>query len=144
MSEADKQVDETLARWGVAFAACYCGERKQWENQTVDAFRVTFKPAGKPEYGTDFYQGLGHRKAAPSRIKPKIIAPTAAGVLYCLLSDEDAIDQSFTDWASGLGYDTDSRKALAIYEACCDTGHEMRRLFTHAQRAELRELLQDC
>lgn len=154
MNDIDKLVDEALAVMGISFAARYIGETVKWEGQAVDHYRVKIGA-----FETDFYQGLGHRKARapmPSYIKGdryamdewkrfhlKPRAPTAAAVLYCLLSDMEAIDQSFTDWASDFGYDTDSRKALATYEACCDIGRELRKVFTHAQRADLRGLLQD-
>ena len=156
MNETGIKVDEALAAWGIAFTARYIGESKQWEGQTVDTFRVSIGA-----YETDYHMGFGNRKARPGVVRPKFynprciaaaewdalhlkpVAPTAASVLYCLLSDMEAIDQSFVDWADDLGYDTDSRKALAIYEACCDTGRELRKVFTPTQRADLRGLLQD-
>jgi hypothetical protein len=47
---------------------------------------------------------------------PAICAdPTAEGVLECLLSDLSGADENFQDWADGLGYDTDSRKAEKTY-----------------------------
>lgn len=154
MSEIDKQVDEALARYNIKFAARYIGETVKWEGQAVDHYRVKLGA-----FETDFYQGLGHRKAIrpmPSYIKGdryamdewkrfhlKPVAPTAATVLYCLLYDASAVDQRFADWANEMGYDTDSRKALAIYEACCDTGRELRKVFTAAQRADLRGMLQE-
>lgn len=158
MNETDIKVDEALAAMGVSFSVRYIGETVKWEAQTVDHYRVKIGA-----YETDFYQGLGHRKPikgvngpvkcpypphtmgaeAWNKQNVRPVAPTAAAVLYCLLSDMEAADQSFTDWANELGYDTDSRKALAIYEACCETGLALRKGFTHAQRADLRGLLQD-
>jgi len=156
MNEQDKQVADKLQEWGIPFAAHYCGECPHGENQRVDAWRVTL---GK--FNTDFYTGLGCRTPTPApadggppprrgtvmhaglEARRKPITPTAAGVLYCLLSDAEAVDQSFTDWAGDLGYDTDSRKALETYEACCKIGQSLRTVFTHSQREELRILLQD-
>lgn len=142
MNETDNKVDACLAQWGIAFKARYIGETTEREAQRVDHFRVSIGA-----YETDFYQGFGHRESTPTKAAPwrpvKITRPTAASVLYCLLSDAAAIHQSFTDWVSELGMDTDSRKVLAIYEACCDIGHALRKVFTHAQRAELTELLQE-
>lgn len=43
--------------------------------------------------------------------------PDAETVLGSLLSDASSADQSFEDWAGDYGYDTDSRKAYATYEA---------------------------
>ena len=46
--------------------------------------------------------------------------PTTEDVLDCLASDAGSMinAQTFEDWASELGYDTDSRKAEKIYKAC--------------------------
>ena len=46
--------------------------------------------------------------------------PTAEDVLDCLASDSSSVDnaRSFEDWAGDYGYDTDSRKAEKIYNAC--------------------------
>jgi len=157
MNETDKAVAERLESFGVEFSTRYAGEAKPWGDTVSDHYRVSF---GK--FTTDFYQGIGHRKAikganmpnppyrkgtiayeewAKQNVKP--VAPSAASVLYCLLSDAEAVNQSFYDWANDLGYDTDSRKALETYEACCKIGIEFRKIFTPSQMQELRELLQD-
>lgn len=158
MSDTDIKVDAALAAMGVTFAARYIGETVKWEDQAVDHYRVKLGA-----FETDFYQGLGHRKPikgvngpvkcpypphtmgaeAWNKQNVRPVAPTAAAVLYCLLSDMEVIDQSFTDWASDFGYDTDSRKALATYKACCATGLALRKVFTAAQRADLRGMLQE-
>lgn len=45
--------------------------------------------------------------------------PTVDDVLYSLLIDSIAEEfGSFEDWAVSVGYDTDSRKAEKIYNAC--------------------------
>jgi len=56
-----------------------------------------------------FSQGSAHKKP-----------PTLADVLDCLASDASGVDnaQSFEDWASEYGYDTDSRKAERTYRIC--------------------------
>jgi hypothetical protein len=45
-------------------------------------------------------------------------APTIAAILYCLASDASGIDnaRTFEEWASDLGYDTDSRTAHKTYK----------------------------
>lgn len=57
---------------------------------------------------TLFSMGYGHNGAAP----------TIVDVLDCLASDSASITEDFEEWASGLGYDPDSRKAEKIYKAC--------------------------
>jgi len=49
--------------------------------------------------------------------------PKAADVLHSLMSDADAARycESFEDFCAEFGYDTDSRRAERIYEACVAT-----------------------
>lgn len=59
-----------------------------------------------------------------------------AEVLATVCRDgEDAVGQSFAEWAGNYGYDEDSRKALAIYELCQQNGDKARRLLSHAPGA---------
>lgn len=53
--------------------------------------------------------------------------PTALDVLACLLNDAEGYDNAtdFEDWANGYGYDTDSRKAEAIYNAIAEQRGEL-------------------
>jgi hypothetical protein len=43
--------------------------------------------------------------------------PTVVDVLYCLYADSASADQPFEDWADEYGYDADSRRAYATWEA---------------------------
>lgn len=58
----------------------------------------------------------------------RIRKPSAADILDCLSSDACGIEQSFEDWASDLGYDTDSRKAFDTYQTCQRQAKELRSL----------------
>ncbi|MEK7499295.1 MAG: hypothetical protein AAB649_01675 [Patescibacteria group bacterium] len=68
--------------------------------------------------------------------------PSAADVLSCLLSDTSGYDfnDSFEDWCSEYGYDTDSRRAKDIYEKCRKISVKLHRLldddFDEFARAE--------
>jgi hypothetical protein len=66
---------------------------------------------------TYFSQGYGHNGATP----------TVDSVLDCLGSDASAADESFEDFCSNFGYDTDSRKAEKTYNACKRSGDKLRR-----------------
>lgn len=72
-----------------------------------------------------------------------VFVPTQANVLYCLLSDMEAIEYTFDDWCANFGYDTDSRKAEKIFHACMEEGKKLLKIFTKDQIEELREVLQD-
>lgn len=66
---------------------------------------------------------------------PACDTPTVADVLNCIQSDNTG-EQTFEEWCGDLGYDTDSRRALATFQACVDQerkatrflGSEYRRL----------------
>jgi hypothetical protein len=46
--------------------------------------------------------------------------PTVVDVLYCLVADAWGVTNvsSFEEWCNDLGYDSDSRKAEAVFKAC--------------------------
>ena len=54
--------------------------------------------------------------------------PTADGVLECLLSDANGVEEHFDEWCRGFGYDIDSRKAERTYRACEEIAKKLRRL----------------
>ncbi len=59
-----------------------------------------------------------YRKAAPLDI---------GDVLHSLQMDSYDWESTFEDWAESLGYDTDSRRALSIFEACQNTAKNLLR-----------------
>ncbi len=65
--------------------------------------------------------------------------PAAEDVLDCLASDWSSYDNArdFAAWASDLGYDTDSRKAEAIWRAVCRQAHQLERFLGAALVREL-------
>lgn len=70
-------------------------------------------------------------------------APDVLDILYSLIADSSAADQTFEDWCADYGYDEDSRKAEATYRACVDIGVRLRRLLGADVLARLSELFQD-
>lgn len=69
------------------------------------------------------------------------VAPTVADVLHSMLLDGAAhLDSlTFEEWAGEFGYDTDSRRALAMFEACCDEGRAIARACNPEEIAALRD-----
>lgn len=169
-NETDRAVWEYLQSIGVKFESVYQGGRvdndngNKWEH---DLFTVRFT-RGKSVVETDYRQGIGHRVMSPVTglgaeaeqagagapkyletaykgakvVKTYVKKPSAASVLYCLLSDATVGSELFADFCAELGYDEDSRRALAIYEACQKTAVQMR-MFTGEEREKLNELLED-
>jgi hypothetical protein len=133
--QIETAVSEFIASAGVSYSVQLVGatKRDDWE---CDEWRVTLKSA-RADYTFPFYTGTGHRKAG----QPK--APHAASVLHSVVLDGGAIDLSFVDWCDEYGYDTDSRKALATYDECCESGRKLRKLFAAELREQLTQLLQD-
>lgn len=86
------------------------------------------------EYGKGFY-------ASSLAADVFAVEPTLVDVLVSLLMDASAIDEpSFEDWASSLGYDPDSRKAHAIWQACIETALKLRAAVGDEKFQAMREL----
>ena len=157
-NETDRAVWEYLQSIGVKFESVYQGGRvdndngNKWEH---DLFTVRFT-RGKSVVETDYRQvtGLGREAEDVGASGPVFFGhgdrmtkiyvkkPSPAAVLYCLLSDATVGSELFADFCAELGYDEDSRRALAIYEACQKTAVQMR-MFTGEEREKLNELLED-
>jgi hypothetical protein len=59
-----------------------------------------------------------------------IPAPDPANVVSSLILDAGAADYAkFEDWAADFGYESDSIKALRIFEACRNTALDLNRVF---------------
>lgn len=79
----------------------------------------------------------------PGNLTKPLPAPDVLDVLYSLVLDSSAADETFEDWCANYGYDTDSRKAEATYRACVDYGIRLRRILGADVLARLSELFQD-
>jgi hypothetical protein len=116
------------------------------------AFNILFD-GGDGQSSFDWRQGIGlverkHRLKRdprlhiddPANMRP--IQPKPAEVLGRVCAEYlDARGTSFEDWASNLGYDSDSRKAERIYQECWDNEAKLFRLGINADvRAKLAEL----
>lgn len=123
-------------------------------------------------YATDYTQGAGHLpgkirhagnrkslfnyaaeveaceagRALPYGMTGGAVAlapPTLEDVLYSLVVDSGADDQTFEEWCSNFGYDADSRKAETTYRQCADIGRALRLALGAGALGRLRELYQD-
>lgn len=72
-----------------------------------------------------------------SKAKP----PSLDDVLHALCLDAEAAIVTFREWCDNFGYDTDSRKALNIYEQCQDAHDKLIRAKVDIEKE--RERLQD-
>lgn len=89
-----------------------------------------------PHHEAPGYLGLLTKVARLAKV-----APSLADVLSSLVLDGAAYfdAETFEDWASNYGYDTDSRKAEAIWKACDETGRKLARVLNADELATLRE-----
>ena len=146
-ADTDKAVLDYLKSIGVTATTQYGGETVRDGKWECDAWRVQFvrvstTTAPRKEMSTEFFTGFGHRRRSPGIKLPQPVAPSPASVLYSLLSDARGAESNFYDWCNGYGYDSDSRKALAVYDACCLTLRDIRQFFTPADRDALEVLLE--
>jgi hypothetical protein len=86
-----------------------------WECETGGrALGVKYSGRAPEAYGTGYQRG--------DKIKPDTL-----DVLHSLAMDSDVLDAGgFEQWASDLGYDTDSREAERTYRACLDLALKLR------------------
>lgn len=79
-------------------------------------YKVTLRYQGR-QFTLPFFQG-------PALTEE----PDAPSVISCLLLDSYADQVSFEEWAGEFGYDPDSRKAEATYNACRKNAKGLRQL----------------
>jgi hypothetical protein len=87
-------------------------QEKQWYRE-ASHYKVTLK---RPD---------GRRMKVPFSCGSACGKPDAATVLDCLCSDATFPD-TFEDFCSEFGYDTDSRRAERTFKACLKTRDELR------------------
>ena len=114
-------IEDEVKRIGLRITSEYADHNPSMDDSAnMDHYRVTLRRKDGDQRRTltiHFSKGYGHKGAEP----------TAAEVIDCLLSDASGADQDFEDWASDLGFDTDSRKAERIYTACVRIAAKLRR-----------------
>lgn len=88
------------------------------DSREMDHWKVVFRmPFKDQQRGMSTHHTMTTYFSMGFGLKGK--EPEAAEVLDCLASDASSVDQeSFEEWCSSFGYDTDSRKAEKTYKAC--------------------------
>ena len=110
---------KTLARkvrltfeWGAQLG---WDKQDDWQRK-ANGYRCTLH-YHRRQHTFDFWQGIGITTN-----------PTAEGCLSCLLLDAQSGEYDFEEFCKELGYDTDSRKAEAIWRSCQKTRANLERL----------------
>lgn len=152
MSKSIKDLEESLSK--VKYEANLVGLRRdgKWENFKFTCFveseEFTFKV------------GVGHAKwfkgsRANTKAKEegysivlenqydkgllRLKSVKISELVYCILADYT--DETFDDWCSNFGYDTDSRKALETYLECQNNWVRLRKALG-TKFFEVREIFQ--
>ena len=162
----EEAVDALLEKFGVKHSAYHMGfhgigfDGKPWEH---DKWNILFQLPWRyktaelpyrPEITQcfEFSTGVGLRRkeillkwqvTCRHEAKTFPVSPKAASVLYSLVIDSEALDQSFSNWCANFGYNDDSMSAHDTYRACCDNARKLHLVFTHEQIAELKEAVQE-
>lgn len=172
INDQDKAVAEYLKAQGIKFNVDYAMNKENDKEWACDVWNVSFNselftyktglghrlegnpktpytPVLKP-YKRDIEQlhsllELSNRISAVHKVKERTFAvrPTQASVLYCLLLDAEASNDSFNNWCDAFGYDNDSLLAFKTYQACCDSAIQLSKVFTREQLNELNVLLEE-
>ena len=156
--EIEQKVTGLLAEFDITYVAQYRGV--SLDRDFMDEWFCMFY-FGDDRRVFQFFTGIGlrtePRRGLPHRgyVRRNTIAweenqkamkpakPHPAGVLYSLIRESAAADVSFYEWCSEYGYDDDSRKAEATYQACRDNAYKLREVFSRAQLEALDKALQD-
>lgn len=89
----------------------------------------------------DYKGSINHKHAMAKHAKP--VTPDVCSIIYSLNLDSQAIDESFPNWCDNYGYDSDSIKALNVYNACCDNAKKYYSIVDRATREQLEDILAD-
>lgn len=106
---------------------------RQWNKETVWKVQLFFAGRHQPLECETFTQGAAW-----------ISEPSFATVMHCLASDANmACGNTFREWCRDLGYDDDSIKAKASYDACLETMNKFIRIFGIVEAGRLMNLEED-
>jgi len=141
---------KALADLGYTLSSTLVKDHEWSSDRMADWTCILTGPNGK-SMTVEYHTGKAHREIYRKRLPfratysewcmSKASKPDLADLVSCLVIDSQASDQSFADWCSDLGYDTDSRKALDTYLACQKIGSDLGSI--GANISDLSELLAD-
>lgn len=137
----DKEMPEDelsyiLESMGVSFEKLWIRERPDGLMSDLPCsnhWRILIK-RGKNEMTVFYSMGSAHTGM-----------PNDADVFHSILADTDEIHYGYTfeEWADILGFDTDSRQAERMFNACQDELLRLKTLFSDSELDDLRELFRE-
>lgn len=155
----NEQVITLLTNAGIKFNITAKGTGLKRDNWECDGWMLELSRKGKSEY-FDYFTGIGHRTPIPKPThgpmprkgtlmyeqlenQRKPVTPEVCGIIHSLNLDSQAIDESFPNWCDNYEYDSDSIKALNVYNACCDNAKKYYSVVDRATRDQLEVILAD-
>lgn len=152
MNEYHEQAEKFLTANGIKFRATLSDSKpppwtdtdKPWtELKTGHHYRVTLSRGDIPAWKAanqcgakrltfDFWGSIADAEAGKTDIQPY-------DVLACISGDVSTPD-TFKDFCSEFGYDTDSIKAKQMFTRCSNFASRLRAFFTEAEQQQLQEI----
>jgi hypothetical protein len=152
----NEQVISVLSNAGIKFNIIPAGSGLKRGDWMCDGWMLQLHKNNNTQM-FEYYTGIGHRSKLNIR-NPynkgtiawiqlentrKPVTPEVCGIIHSLNLDSQAINESFPNWCDNFGYDSDSLKALNVYNSCCDTAKKYCSIVDRATREQLEVILQD-
>lgn len=127
-STYDQQAKDFLQKTGTSFHIAYKSHSRYFDEDKDcrDIYWITLKNSSH-RYRFTFGQSIANAGEAPSEYD----------VLACLTKYDP---NSFEDFCSDFGYDSDSRRAEKTYKAVCKEWENITKLFTSEEIEQLQEI----
>jgi hypothetical protein len=161
----NEQVISVLSNAGIKFNIIPAGSGLKRDNWECDGWMLQLHKNNNTQM-FEYYTGIGHREVSKvdaqwitrefnsgkfprGNFKHKMeqytkpVAPEVCGIIHTLNLDSQALDESFPSWCDNFGYDSDSLKALNVYNQCCDTAKKYYSIVDRATREALEVILSD-
>ncbi len=138
MEDCEKQGMDFLAKTGTTLDVVKAVPQKSplWGKDGKHGihYSVTLKN-GRGSYTFDFWDSISAKeKEERTRI---VVKPSAYSILACL---DVMYEDTFEDFCSSFGYDTDSIMAEKTYRAILEQDRMLRKIFTNEQMEMLSEI----
>ena len=114
-----------------------------FQQPNISGSKVNSKLNFIVNYNNKFYKAIVIKNRVDSWLSVTPKMPTKSDILHALILDAEALDDSFINWCDNFGYDSDSIKALNIYNLCCEYGKKLKSCFSNEEIKNIAEQLQD-
>lgn len=131
-TDYEKQGLDFLMKHKIQMKNTFVGHIKHFEDdkESRDVFRVTFFRPGE-RFSIRFGQSISLSTGFGTH------QPRPYDVITCLTKNDP---ETFEDFCSNFGYDTDSRKALKTYRAVCKEWEKVSAFFTTQELEKMQDI----